>query len=141
MVKSNKKSSYGIRDLADNSKELKPDKSRPTKRTKEQAIIPKPIANRMARRVAITTGLPTISGMGIFIASYLLVSKGIADIAPGFTLITSAVCFLLGLLGLSYGILSASWDELPGSILGLENINPNISRMRSAFKANSNSKS
>ena len=101
--------------------------------------IPKPVANRMARRVALTTGLPTLSGMGIFIASYLLVSKGIADIPPGVTLLSSAGCFLLGLVGLSYGILSASWDKEPGSFLGIENIGQNIKRVRLAFGSNKDS--
>ncbi len=99
-----------------------------------QSGIPKPVANRMARRIAITTGLPTLMGMGVFIGSYFVISKGIADIAPGITLLTSALCFLTGLIGLSYGILSASWDEASGSFLGLENIIPNINRMRAAFK-------
>ena len=99
-----------------------------------QSGIPKQVANRMARRIAITTGLPTISGMGVFVVSYLLVSKGIADIPPALTLLTSAACFLAGLLGLSYGILSASWEDSPGSLLGLEHIGPNIKRMKSAFK-------
>ena len=96
--------------------------------------IPKPVANRMARRITILTGIPTVAGMGVFIASYLVVSKGIADIPPVLTLVTSATCFLIGLLGLSFGMLSASWEESPGSLLGLENIQPNIGRMRSAFK-------
>ena len=95
--------------------------------------IPNYVANRMARRVAITTGIPTISGMSVFIVSYLVISRGIADIAPGITLISSAACFLIGLFGLSYGILSASWEILPGSLLGLENIRPNIERVRAAF--------
>ena len=102
--------------------------------------IPKPVANRMARRVAITTGIPTISGMGVFIGSYFLVSRGIADIPPILTLLTSAGCFFLGLVGLSYGMFSASWEESPGSLLGLENIGPNITRMRAAFKAKDSSK-
>ncbi len=101
--------------------------------TSRQAAIPRFVANRMARRIAFTTGLPTISGMGVFIGSYVVVSKGIADIPPTLTLIGSAVCFLTGLAGLSYGILSSSWEDLPGSLLGLENIKPNIKRMRSAF--------
>ena len=45
------------------------------------------------------------------------------------------MCFLVGLLGLSYGILSASWDVNPGSFLGFENIKPNINRMKDAFKS------
>ncbi len=108
-------------------------KSIKSKKAKKDSGIPKPVANRMARRIAFTTGLPTISGMSIFVISYLLVSRGIAEISPVITLISSAACFLIGLLGLSYGILSASWDQSPGTLLGLENIRPNVGRMRSAF--------
>ena len=96
--------------------------------------IPKYVANRMARRIAFTTGIPTLSGMGVFIGSYFLISKGIAEISPTVTLVSSAFCFLLGLLGLSYGILSASWDFNSGSFLGFENIKPNINRIKDAFK-------
>ncbi len=101
----------------------------------KNTAIPKEIANRMARRVAITTGIPTLSGMSVFIISYVVVTKGIADIPPALTLITSASCFLLGLFGLSFGILSASWEEAAGTLLGLENIRPNISKVRDTFKA------
>ncbi|WP_320667560.1 PAM68 family protein [Prochlorococcus sp. MIT 1307] len=104
-----------------------------SKASKRESAIPKEVANRMARRIAITTGLPTFSGMSVFIISYLLVSRGIADIPPALTLLTSAACFLTGLLGLSYGILSASWELSAGSLLGLENIRPNIGKVRDAF--------
>jgi hypothetical protein len=85
----------------------------------------------MARRIAISTGIPTVMGMGVFVASYLLISQKILDIPPGITLVSSGGCFLLGLVGLSYGIFSSSWLEQPGSILGLEQIKPNIKRLRS----------
>ena len=101
---------------------------------RQSSGIPKYVANRMARRIAFTTGIPTLSGMGVFIGSYFLISKGIAEISPTVTLVSSAMCFLVGLLGLSYGILSASWDLNPGSFLGFENIKPNISRIKDAFK-------
>ena len=100
-----------------------------------KSAIPKDVANRMARRIVITTGLPTFCGMAVFVVSYLLVSKGIADIPPALTLLTSAACFLTGLLGLSYGILSASWENKTGSLFGLENIRPNIARVKDAFRA------
>ena len=105
-----------------------------SKSTNKNSSIPSYVANRMARRIAFTTGIPTISGMGVFIGSYFLISKGIAEISPTVTLVSSAMCFLVGLLGLSYGILSASWDLNPGSLLGIENIKPNIKRMKDAFK-------
>jgi len=103
--------------------------------TSNKSGIPKYVANRMARRIAFTTGIPTLSGMGVFIGSYFLISKGIADISPTITLVSSAMCFLVGLVGLSYGILSASWDFNAGSFLGFENIKPNINRMKDAFKS------
>ena len=106
-----------------------------SKNKRKESAIPKDVANRMARRIAITTGLPTFCGMGVFIGSYILVSKGIADIPPALTLISSAICFLTGLIGLSYGILSASWETMPGSLLGIENIRPNIGKVRDAFNA------
>ena len=97
--------------------------------------IPKAVANRMARRVAIATGVPSVMGMAVFVISYLLVSRQILDIPPGITLVSSGACFLLGLVGLSYGVLSASWEPQPGTLLGLEHIKPNIARMRSSIKA------
>ena len=105
-----------------------------------KSFIPKVVANRMARRIAFTTGIPTLLGMSVFVLSYVLIIKGIAEIAPSITLTSSAICFLVGLLGLSYGILSASWDEEPGSLLGIENIRPNISKIRQAFKPLDSSK-
>ncbi|KGG15065.1 PAM68 family protein [Prochlorococcus sp. MIT 0603] len=113
-----------------------------TKGTKKdrKSFIPKPVANRMARRIIFTTGIPTLLGMGVFILSYVLIIKGIAEIPPSLTLTGSAICFFIGLLGLSYGILSASWEEKPGSLIGLEHIRPNLERMRSAIKESSGSK-
>ena len=116
-----------VKNLASNTKNLTRDSG-----------IPKQVANRMAKRIAITTGIPTFSGMSIFIISYLLVSKGIADIPPALTLLTSAACFLAGLLGLSYGILSASWENSPGTFIGLENVRPNIGRVKDAFNSLNN---
>ena len=100
-----------------------------------QRVIPDAVANRMARRIAIGTGIPTVMGMGVFIASYLLVSRSILDIPPALTLLGSGACFLLGVLGLSYGVLSASWEEAPGSLLGLEQIGKNIERVRQSIRS------
>ncbi len=105
----------------------------PRKRT--QQAIPEAVANRMARRIAIATGVPTVLGMGVFIASYVLVSRHLLDIPPSATLLASGGCFLLGLVGLSYGVLSASWEDAPGSLLGSEQIPPNLSRIKTSLRA------
>ena len=100
-----------------------------------QEVIPRPIANRMARRVGVFTGLPSLAGMGVFVLSYVLVTRGIADIPPGVTLTGSGALFLLGLAGLSFGVLTTSWEPQPGSLLGLENLRPNLQRMRESIRA------
>ena len=96
--------------------------------------IPKYVADRMAKRIFFTAGIPTILGMSVFVISYIIVTRKIAEIPPSSTIAISALFFLLGLGGLSYGILSASWDRAPGSFLGLENIPLNIQRAKAAFK-------
>ena len=96
--------------------------------------IPKYVADRMAKRIFFTAGIPTILGMSVFVISYIIVTRKIAEIPPSSTIAISALFFLLGLGGLSYGILSASWDRAPGSFLGLENILLNIQRAKAAFK-------
>jgi len=94
--------------------------------------IPPTVAQRMARRIAIATGVPTLLGIGVFVASYLLVSRGVLEIPTGVTLVSSGGLFLLGLLGLSYGVFSSSWEEAPGSLLGVEQIRLNLERLRAS---------
>ena len=96
--------------------------------------IPKYVADRMARRIFFTAGIPTVLGMSVFVVSYIIVTKNIAEIPPSSTIAISALFFLLGLAGLSFGILSASWDKNPGSFFGIENIPMNIQRAKAAFK-------
>ena len=101
---------------------------------KSTSGIPKYVADRMARRIFFTAGIPTIMGMSVFVVSYIIVTKNIAEIPPSSTIAISALFFLLGLGGLSFGILSASWDKEPGSFFGIENIPMNIQRAKEAFK-------
>ena len=103
-------------------------------KTKKSSGIPKYVADRMARRIIFTAGIPTIMGMSVFVISYIVVTRNIAEIPPSSTIAISALFFLLGLGGLSFGILSASWDKEPGSFFGIENIPLNIERAKAAFK-------
>ena len=101
---------------------------------KSSSGIPKYVADRMAKRILFTAGIPTILGMSVFVVSYIIVTRNIAEIPPSSTIAISALFFLLGLAGLSFGILSASWDKEPGSFFGIENIPMNIQRAKAAFK-------
>ena len=106
----------------------------PVSQNTSSSGIPKYVADRMARRIFFTTGIPTILGMSVFVGSYIIVTRNIAEIPPSATIAISALFFLIGLAGLSFGILSASWDKEPGSFLGIENIPLNIKRAKEAFK-------
>ena len=113
---------------------LEKDTNTVTTLKKSSSGIPKYVADRMARRIFFTAGIPTIMGMSVFIVSYIIVTRNIAEIPPSSTIAISALFFLLGLAGLSFGILSASWDKEPGSFFGIENIPMNIQRAKAAFK-------
>ncbi|KMM17417.1 hypothetical protein SYNGFB01_04335 [Synechococcus sp. GFB01] len=118
---------------------MSPGKGRSSKPNRPQPqasqAIPDAVANRMARRIAVATGVPTLLGMGVFIGSYLLVSREILDVPPGATLAASGACFLLGVIGLSYGVLSASWEEQPGSLFGTEQLGVNLGRLRQSVRS------
>ena len=124
------------KNLSEKSPFAKPEKESNivTTQKRSTSVIPKYVADRMARRIFLTAGIPTIMGMSVFVVSYIIVTKNIAEIPPSSTIAVSALFFLLGLAGLSFGILSASWDKEPGSFLGIENIPMNIQRAKAAFK-------
>ena len=108
---------------------------KPAAKPPRSQVIPDVVANRMARRIAVASGVPSFLGMGVFVGSYLLVSRQIVDIPPGVTLVASGALFLLGVLGLSYGVLSSSWETEPGSLLGSEQIGLNVGRLRQSLRA------
>lgn len=122
-------------DQAGNSRPVGAKSTVKPSRSKGSQVIPEAVAQRMLRRIALATGVPSLLGMGVFVGSYFLVSRQIFDVPPVATLLASGACFLLGVVGLSYGVLSASWEATPGTLLGTEQLGVNISRVRSSLRA------
>jgi Photosynthesis affected mutant 68 len=89
----------------------------------------------MIRRMALFSGIPTAMGIGSFVVSYYVVINKIIELPTVAVLLVSLGFFGLGVLGLSYGILSTSWDEdRVGSPLGGEEFALNLGRMVQAWK-------
>lgn len=100
------------------------------KYTKEEMAVPKVVSARMARRMALLCGIPTFLGVATFFVSYIIVSHGWLKLPNVAVLLTSMGFFGLGVLGLSYGVLSASWDEeRVGGLLGWQEFKVNWGRM------------
>jgi Photosynthesis affected mutant 68 len=111
----------------------KSDKKRPY--TKEEMAIPKVVSQRMVRRVAGFCGVPTALGILILIVSYFLAIYSDIKLAPIAVLLANMGLFGLGVLGITYGVLSASWDEeRSGSLLGVGEFSTNWGRMVGAWR-------
>ena len=97
-------------------------------------VIPEVVSQRMVRRMALLCGIPTVLGIATFFVSYFLVTNVGLKLPNVAVVLVSMGCFGLGVLGLSYGVLSASWDEdVPGTKLGWQEFTTNLGRMTSAW--------
>ena len=98
--------------------------------------IPEVVSQRMIRRMAIFCGIPTALGITTFIVSYFVISNAWFELPNAAVLIGSIGFFGLGALGLSYGVLSASWEEeTAGSWWGWEQFTVNWGRMTAAWRS------
>ncbi len=109
--------------------------------TKENKAIPPEVSKRMGRRMAFFCGIPSFLGIITFVVSYIIVSQKWFDLPNAAVVLVSMGFFGLGVLGLSYGVLSASWDEaVPGSLLGVSEFSTNFGRMVKAWRSRKNIK-
>lgn len=82
-------------------------------------IIPEIVTNRMINRMGFSVGIPLFIGLLFFPFFYYLKVGLKIDVPTWVPFIVSFIFFGTALLGVSYGIVSASWDPLrEGSLLG-----------------------
>ena len=125
-----------------NSAATKETKNKSQKKSKRNSnpeaslsAIPKGVSRRMARRMAVFSGIPTFMGISSFFIFYWLFSQNVIEFPPYLVVFVSAGCFGLGVIGLSYGIFSASWDEdRVGGIVGAAEFKTNFDRTIAAWK-------
>ena len=103
--------------------------------SKQEMAIPEVVSQRMIRRVAAFCGIPTALGISSLIVSYLLVTLADIQLPPIAVLLVNMGLFGLGVVGITYGVLSASWDEeTPGTFLGFDEFSTNWGRMTEVWR-------
>ncbi|KDP35418.1 hypothetical protein JCGZ_10801 [Jatropha curcas] len=85
----------------------------------DAGIIPEVVTNRMISRMGFSVGIPLFIGLLFFPFFYYLKVGLKIDVPTWVPFIVSFFFFGSALLGVSYGIVSSSWDPLrEGSLLG-----------------------
>ncbi|NEO01033.1 MAG: DUF3464 family protein [Moorea sp. SIO3I7] len=108
----------------------------PRAASKDSMAIPDVVSKRMVRRMALMCGIPSFLGIVTFVVSYLLITQVGVELPHVAVILVSMGCFGLGVLGLSYGVLSASWEEdIPGTFFGWQEFSTNLGRLTSAWRA------
>ncbi len=116
---------------------VKPDPA-PARPEQGSGFIPEIVSNRMIRRVLVFCGIPVVMGVLVFVVSYLAISNHWFRPPNTVVLLTSMACLGISVVGLTYGILSACWDEdeaSKGSLLGIAEFKINFGRMADAYRA------
>ena len=110
--------------------------SRSSRPNSNLSAIPDVVSKRMGRRMAVFCGIPSALGMSSLFIFYWLKIKEVVDLPP-YTAFAVSFGFLgIGVLGLSYGLFSACWDEeRNGSIWGVDEFKINLGRTKDAWKA------
>ncbi|PRW33988.1 hypothetical protein C2E21_7297 [Chlorella sorokiniana] len=102
------------------------------------AAVPEVVTDRMLKRVIIFMGTPVFGGILLFPLFYYLKVKQGLDLPNWVAYLTSSITFGGGLLGITYGIMSASWDpRREGSLLGWTEFQANVPLLLDRFRRNS----
>ena len=110
--------------------------SRNSRPNSNLSAIPDAVSKRMGQRMAIFCGIPSVLGMSSLLIFYWVKANDIVELPPYLAFAVSFGFLGLGVLGLSYGLFSASWDEdRVGSALGGDEFKLNFERTRDAWKA------
>jgi hypothetical protein len=105
------------------------------KQTSSLREIPEIVSQRMLKRMAMFSGIPTGMGIFAFFASYVVVTQKWFKVPNTAVLLVTMGLFGLGVLGLSYGVLSTSWDEeREGTWWGWSDFTINFRRLISAWR-------
>lgn len=103
------------------------------------SAIPDVVSKRMGKRMAVFCGIPSTLGMSSLLVFYWLKIHAVLELPPYLAFAVSFGFLGLGVLGLSYGLFSACWDEdRAGTLMGFDEFKVNLERTKNAWKASKN---
>ncbi|KAL1496145.1 hypothetical protein AB1Y20_014765 [Prymnesium parvum] len=94
-------------------------------------VMPQVVSDRMLRRVVPFAGLP-IAGAALIFGGFFYANTQLGlDLPPQLVAYATQLCVLLSFAGITWGVMSTSWDEeVEGSLLGIEQVGKNFNLMR-----------
>ncbi len=112
------------------------EKKEPKKLSKEDKAIPEAVSRRMVSRMVLLSGIPLLMALFTFVGSYFIIANEVFPLPNQAVLIVSLCFFGLSVIGVSYGIFSASWEEeITGSLLGWQEFTVNFGRTTEAWRS------
>jgi len=96
------------------------------------AVIPERVASRMGKRMIPFVGIPLLGGMGSFVTFWYLATYKNLEYQPALVATTTIGLLAIGLLGITYSVMSASWDPdgPEGSVLGFDEFKANVGNLQ-----------
>eukprot|EP00984_Skeletonema_dohrnii_P024965 scaffold14120_cov90-Skeletonema_dohrnii-CCMP3373.AAC.2 len=95
------------------------------------AAIPEKVAQRMGKRMIPFVGIPLFGTFASFIGFWYMAVYKDQEFQPALVATTSFVFLAVGLLGITYSVLSASWDDdREGSGLGFDEFQTNVGNLK-----------
>jgi len=101
----------------------------------DSAVIPERVAQRMGKRMLPFVGVPLFGVMGAFITFWYLATYKNYEFQPALVAFSTIGILGAGLLGITYSVMSASWDENEdGSALGVDEFKKNLGSIKDGLK-------
>lgn len=95
------------------------------------AAIPEKVAQRMGKRMLPFVGIPLVGSFATFIGFWYLATQKDMEFQPAIVATTSFGFLAVGLLGITYSVLSSSWDnDREGSAFGGDEFSKNVGSIR-----------
>jgi len=98
------------------------------------AAIPEKVAQRMGQRMLTFVGLPLFLWLGSFVGFWYMATYRDLEFQPALVATTTIVLLAVSLLGITYSVMSTSWDEdrvdEDGGLLGVQEFQRNVGNLQ-----------